>query len=292
MTEPRFTATDTGFRDAVARSRRRRHRRRTATASAAGTTVAAAVAVLALGGTQPAPDSLRQNQPAAPPGLPQASPAAPSAAADVSPGARPPAVVSEPAPAATDATAPAAGPQAGREPGQAPAAAPRPSGSPTRQPAISSPVVLSAADYQSNRPCADTTGRAAAGWCVLPGEDFDGAGGQPTVLAVSLCRLPGFSAAAVRFPSTAEAGFALYDEQGQRRIWDHASQHPGTPSEHARTVEPGRCLVWSTTWTNRDDSGTTLPPGSYELRLAVRADNIDGANEAITQNYRYTVRGQ
>lgn len=290
MNQPTFQPTDQGFTDAVARSRRRRTRRHAATASASGTVLAvAAFAVLA--GQSATPDSLQQQQPFGPAGAP----------------------TSEPLPAATPPDLAESNQAAGPQPRRSPGSASPPSPASGRQDAaesegdvtqpradaapaprtkagepISSPARLTTTAYEPNSPCADTTGRAVSERCMQTDPPRSGVTGQPVDLALSLCRLPGFGSAAASFPTTAEAGYAL-EEPGGATLWDHARQHPARPDRHDRQVQPGQCLTWTVTWTNRNDQGQPIAPGRYELRLSVLADNTGGPNTAVTQTYAYTV---
>lgn len=121
-----------------------------------------------------------------------------------------------------------------------------------------------------------------ADWISHPGAAND--------LSVSLCRISGFAAGTASFPSTAEAGYELETSgQTRRTLWRHATQHPGEPQRHSRTVEPGTCLTWTTVWWNRDDDGRDLAVGRYQLRFAVHADNVGAPNGVIEQTYSYTV---
>lgn len=290
MNQPTFHPTDEGFTDAVARSRRRRTRRHAVTASASGTVLAvAAFAVFA--GQSATPDSLQQQQLLGPAGAPTAEPVpatTPSDRAgsdqaagpppDRSPGNPPPTAAPD-GPDAAEPTEEATQPRAGAAP------APRAEA----DAAISTPARLTTTAYEPNAPCADTTGRAASGWCVQTDPPRSGITGRPVDLALSLCRLPAFGPAAASFPSTAEAGYALDERSGGATLWDHAQQHPSRPGRHDRQVQPGQCLTWTVTWTNRNDQGQPINPGSYELRLSVLADNIGGPNTAVTQTYAYTV---
>jgi hypothetical protein len=284
MTDPGFPVTDDGFRDALHRSRRRRHRRRVAAASASGG-VLTLVAGLALVASPVSPDSLRQPEPFGPAVQPTADRDGGQSASPVA-SSRPGNRVS-PVPGAR-----AASPALAQPPTSGALSTSPPSqqvGPPQPAPPISGTAVLTSTTYRSTTPCADTSGRATAGWCLQPGEAFEGVSGEPADLAVSLCRLPGFPAARATFPSSAEAGFALHREQGGGGVWEHARQHPGRPERHSRAVEPGTCLTWTATWWNRDDAGRDVPPGGYELRLSVLAEDV-GGQDVLTQTYRYDVR--
>lgn len=277
MNQPTFQPTNEGFTDAVARSRRRRTRRHAVAASASGTALAvAAFAVLA--GQSATPDSLQQQQPFGPAGAPTSEPLPATTAPDRTESDR----AAGPQPVRSLGGAPPPSPAPGRQDATEPkedVTQPHPSGAPAPRAEagapISTPARLTSTAYEPNAPCADTTGRAASGWCVQTDPPRSGITGRPVDLALSLCRLPGFRPAAASFPTTAEAGYALDERSGGATLWDHARQHPPRPDRHDRQVQPGQCLTWTVTWTNRNDQGQPITPGSYELRLSVLADNID-----------------
>jgi hypothetical protein len=294
MNQPTFHPTDDGLTDAISRFRRRRTRRHAAAASASGTALAvAAFAVLA--GQGPSPDSLRQQQPFGPAGPAADRPASGAPAASAAPGSG---TRQSPTDAAVNMEAgPVPGPGGQQRPASGRGGAPMRSAdtvAPRPQPAVmvSTPVERTTTAYEPNRPCADTSGRAAGGWCMQVDVPRSGVTGQPVDLAVSLCRLPGFGAARASFPTTAEAGFVLGAGQGGGTVWDHALQHPGRSARHERQVQGGDCLSWTTTWFNRDSAGDAIAPGAYELRLSVLTDNITEPNTAVTQNYYYTVEAE
>lgn len=283
MTQPTFPATADGFHDALTRSQRRRTRRHALAASASGTALAV-VAVAVLAGQPGSPDSLRQQRPIGPAEGASASPAttAPPAPVQVSPRSRAP---EQPAASALALPPPLTRPD---DPGATGSGDQLPEQS-RESPPISTPARLTTTSYRPGSPCADTSGRAATGWCLQPDAPRSGISGRPVELRVSLCRLPGFGSAAASFPTTAEAGYALDAPSGGPRVWEHAAQHAPRPGRHERRVAAGDCLTWATTWTNRSDDGQPVPAGSYELELSVLADNTSGANTVVTQTYAYRV---
>ena len=291
MNQPTFQPTDQGFTDAVARSRRRRTRRHAVTASESGTVLAvAAFAVLA--GQSATPESLQQQQPLGPAGAPTSEPLPATAPPDLTESNQ----AAGPQPRRSPENAPPPSPAPGRQDAAEPegdATQPRADAAPAPRTKagepISTPARLTTTAYEPNSPCADTTGRAASGWCMQTDPPRSGITGRPVDLALSLCRLPGFGSAAASFPTTAEAGYALEERSGGATLWDHARQHPPRTGRHDRQVEPGRCLTWTVTWTNRNNEGQPIAPGRYELRLSVLADNTGGPNTAVTQTYAYQV---
>ena len=271
-----------GFRDALRRTQARRHRRHLLEAAAGGTALAA-VAALVLSVNPGGLVSLRQDQPAG-------HGATPSGSSTVSGTPRP-------GHDASDGLVQATGsPTSGSRPGGIPTAATPPTATRTAGPSAPGSVLISTAPsrqttaYSSLSPCADTSGRETSGWCIQPGSSFTGRSGHPNNLSVSLCRLPGALDGQASFPSTLESSFTVQTPSpADRPVWTLAAQHPGQASRHAVAVTAGRCLTWSLTWFARDDSGRDLAAGQYTLVIAINADNISAPNQALVENYAYTV---
>jgi hypothetical protein len=57
--------------------------------------------------------------------------------------------------------------------------------------------------------------------------------------------------------------------------WSHTVTFPEGP--HKRTLEPGRCLRWSTPWRTQDRGGNPLPPGEYFVEYRMTASSYGGA---------------
>jgi hypothetical protein len=294
MSQPLFVPPNGGFDDALRRTHRRRLRRRATLAATAGSAAVVLVAVLGITGNGPL-DSLQQEQPATQ-GGPRDSDA-PSTTPNPSP-TRIPTSAAGFAPAVP--LTPASPPQIGTRSSSATSAgtttagnAPGVSSGPEATAAsieISSPLTRTEHPYSNNSPCADTSGRAATGWCVQFPGPYTGRSGQPTSLSLDLCRLPGVPGATASFPSTAEASFQLSTTSNPpTQLWLLAHQHPAHTARHEITVGSGQCLSWQVTWHNRDDQGHPIAPGDYTLAVSVDADNVADPNKISTQVYRYTV---
>ena len=272
-----FFATDDGFSDVLARRLRRRRRRRAGLAAAsAGAAVVVTIAVLSA--LDIGTDSLRVvPAPPAATGTPTATPSA-------QPGrlAPPPGTGNAAAPATAGTTSAAA-------------AIPPPSttsSSGSRQAAelISTAMQRTTTTYDNTKPCADTSGRAATGWCVQVLGPFSAQRGHSASLTVALCRLPGTGARA-HFAGTLEADFALATTgQNSRFLWHYDAQHPDQTNDHTYRVDAGTCLQWSTTWAVRTDDGTPVPTGDYQLEVTVTADNVAAPGDSfVRQDYDYKV---
>jgi hypothetical protein len=280
MNQPAFRPPPGGYDDALRRSRRRRSRRYALVGAVATGALAVVGLALLAGGTEGL-SSLRQDQPAGPakagpiPGA-QATPrTAPSAEARGSASARP----------SASAVRASLAPDGGEI---RPSAAPGVTAAPQQ---ISTPLARTIHPYSNTSPCADNSGRQAAGWCVQYQGAFAGKSAQAVSLTLDLCRLPAFGDANASFPATAEAAFTLTtNEQNPRHVWTHAHQHPGSRRPHHVVVRSGQCLSWTTTWWNRDDSGTPVPPGDYTLAVDVEADNVPDPNAVSTEVYDYRVQ--
>lgn len=282
---PDFVVTDAGFVDALRRRSRRRRRRHVIVAVTSAVAVvagaSAAVSTLTFG-----TDSLRTP---AGPGLGRTPAPAPSADHPGAVGAGSPEITrngvagpaslsASPAPGhSIDVVVPG---RSTSTPGAAGGAADAP---------ISSPMLLSRTDYDNTRPCSDTSGRAATGWCVQVLGPFSARSGRSTSLDISLCRLPGVGASA-SFSGTLEADFSLETPAPDRsQVWHYARQHPDRSRPHSYAVDAGTCLNWSTTWHVRGDAGAPVPRGNYTLVAMVRADNVSSPNQVVEEDYAFTV---
>ena len=271
-TPPLFPPSEEGFDDARRRATRRRHRRRTAYAGAAG--AAAVVVAIAVVGGGGGLSSLTE-QPAAPGHRTPSSPSTPG------PGSTNPALAAGP-------TSPLESP--GAASARPPGVVPSPTGvGPTPgAPVISTPATRRTRGYDTTHPCADSSGRAATGWCVQFAGPFEGRPGTPTELDLALCRLPGLPTGQASFPSTREVTFTLFTTGSTPRpLWSSAHQHPGRPGRHVLSVPSGSCLDWTLTWWNRDDTGADLRLGGYSLDVAVNADNVSEPAAVVHQQYAY-----
>ena len=276
-----FQPPPNGFRDALRRTQaRRRHRH--LLEGAAGGAALAAVAALVLSVNPGGLVRLRQDQPA---GHGQSSPSSASSSTNPQPPHQGNGLVQ----ATVSPTA-----------GDKPASPSTPTSAPTTTRTTSSPssraVLISTTPSRQNTgysnlsPCVDTSGTAAAGWCTQPGSSSTGRAGHANDLSVSLCRLPGTPDGQASFPTTLESSFSVRSPgPADRAEWTLAAQHPGHPERHAVTVVAGHCLTWSLTWFARDNAGHDLPVGHYTLTVSIDADNISGPNQALVQNYDYTV---
>lgn len=284
MNQPVFSPPPGGYDDAIRRSRRRRSRRRARTGAVATGALAVAAAAILAGGTAGI-SSLRQEQPAGPGGIGGVSGASPTPDSGSASSAPQTGRTSrgESSPAASAARG-----ESGQRTQARSSAAPGPSAAPLQ---ISTALARTEHPYTNTSPCADSSGRQAAGWCVQFLGPYGGESGKAVSLTLDLCRLPAFADADASFPSSAEAAFALTTSgQNPRRVWSYASQHPGSPDPHRVAVRSGQCLSWTTTWWNRDDRGAAVPPGDYILEVSVDADNVPDPNAVSTQAYNYRVR--
>ena len=284
---PHFQPSADGYDDAVRRMVRRRHRRRTFTTVATASATLTLGAVLLANGGVGGLVSLKQEQPAGLGGSQVSSSATPTL------GGTP-----TPAPGSTEVptsqrfagslrpspggfgTSPSPDPQT---PGRrAPASVP--------SPPISTTLTRTEHAYRNTQPCADSSGRASAGWCVQFPGPYQGQAAHPTSFTLDLCRLPAFPDGAASFASTAEAQFALSTTgQSPRQVWSFAAQHAGRAARHQITVPSGQCLSWALTWWNRDDHGAALTAGDYTLAVEVAADNIPNPNQVSSQVYSYHI---
>lgn len=274
-----FVATDAGFGDVLTRRLRRRRRRATIAAASAGAAVVVTIALL--GTLDLGTDSLRvvPTDPAATGG------AGPTASASARPGA-----TSTPGARATTSPGPLTVVAPSSHSSAAPTAS-RPSAASTSvAETISTTMRRTTIAYDNTQPCADTSGRAATGWCVQVAGPFTAQRGHPTSLTVALCRLPGTGARA-HFAGTLEADFALETTgQNSSTLWHYDAQHPDRPDNHTYRVDAGNCLQWQTTWAVRADDGNAIAAGNYQLDVTVEADNVAAPGETVDREvYSYTV---
>ena len=274
--QPDFVATESGFGDALTR-RSRRRRRRHASIAATSALAVIAVGVVALSSVKSGRDSLTVPPAGASQGHPSTTPApspgqpASGRGASTLTGGVPPSGAA--APITTVGNAGSATTDAAGHP----------------MPVISTTMQLLRTSYDNTEPCSDLSGRAATGWCIQVNGPFSGRTARPTSLSISLCRLPGVGASA-HFSGTLEADFGLQTSSpDHKQLWQYAHQHPNRTDNHSYQVNAGACLTWTTTWRVVADNGQPVKPGTYTLVTAVHADNVANPNQALVEDYNYTV---
>ncbi|HVF03285.1 MAG TPA: hypothetical protein VNA20_00455 [Frankiaceae bacterium] len=248
-----------GGADAAITTGRRVLRRRRATAAGAGASLAALAVVAVTAGGAAGPSSLR---PAGRDPLPTTLP--PVSGTPALPTALPTGL---PLPAGSATPSPTAEPEPSPE-----SATPSPSPSATeeRRWVGHGPGGVT---YRHGDPepmtCPKAPGAPANGFCTYALGPATVTPGERVALTLKLCRATSATATEVAYRDVNAplVWVGRFDDAGETVVWRRRSA--ADPAPFSRPYAAGDCDTWTVGWLGQDADGYALPPGEYQVNIAV-----------------------
>lgn len=151
---------------------------------------------------------------------------------------------------------------------------------PVKRHSANAPITRTTVGYNS---ACDAT-YDVQGWCVLYTGPTTARRKHNVVLSMELCRPAVVGDGTVRFSSTRQVDFSVYDGY-YNKVWQAGQglKYKNTPS--SLVVHAGTCLRWTSTWDTIAPSGFYVPPGSYSPSYLVDSNisySTSGGSLALT----------
>lgn len=118
-------------------------------------------------------------------------------------------------------------------------------------------------------------GGASACTVARSGPDPQVRRGSQVSIEIDMCNAHGSGDATLGYDTGREHEVTVYDGDGDL-IYRFSRAVDYTQGAHRRTLHDGSCLVWRATWDTTRTDGELAAPGSYRVRVGVRADSVNG----------------